>query len=719
MQFASAHVKQEVKDKQTAAYVSGMQRAAQGEAVTDIAKDQPWYSNIFGPSDVVEGARAYTIAAKANTTIEAMRENMDTLKTMTPEAAKEHYNSMIQQAMTGDSVTDAKTMLHLTKELPVLEKQRVKAHYGYVQEQAAAAEHAYFKSNFASIQSKAKAFADGTITEEEFTAAQDDFEAGFRPVPGRNIENWQANTAKILAEEAQAGNFIGINALRRRDVGLMDALTPEGRVSVERAIQVGETNLRSKYSYQWNDTLANLEMQAMHPAEGETAADTAQIIDALNAEYKKATGSTQGLITPDKRAALLNGTYAANLRETERQAAELLRRQERADRAAERAADKAEARREREQAAFELSSEGMQRFDTGTVGMLARSPGIKKKDLDAALYKQWLARGNGTGTLTQGQISPLINSGSTDYVNEDIQTTLVGSVTNMMGKEVLDQVGRATIANFKTMYDQNPVVAKAYYGQHATALESFLLDSASMSEQDAYHNNFVMKRRNSATTQKDVQATAAAIGGDRMWLTRLATGDVSIKPGQAERMAREVDDTASRANQGIPLVDRVKAAVLDRKIQGKAELVGGYFLRVNKGQTRLGDYLARNAPGGADRPIATDNVDELVEAAVDAKLFGSSNVVLTASQMKYMSVDREADDAQGVPRMIITAIDQEGGRHVTELKASEIYTLAAQRRKTAQLPPVDRAVKAMGGQVYRTPLRKEGELPFTQPLFPK
>jgi hypothetical protein len=48
-----------LKQKKTEAYVAGMQRAMQGEAVTEIATEQPWYSKIFGDSDVVEGARAY------------------------------------------------------------------------------------------------------------------------------------------------------------------------------------------------------------------------------------------------------------------------------------------------------------------------------------------------------------------------------------------------------------------------------------------------------------------------------------------------------------------------------------------------------------------------------------------------------------------------------------------------------------------------------------
>lgn len=717
MQFADSQVKRAIKDKQTSAYLSGMQKAAQGEAVTDIAKEQPWYSNIFGPSDVVEGARAYAVATKANTTIEAMREDMDRLKTMSPEQAKAHYNGMVQSAMTGDDVTDAQTMLHLTKELPVLEKQRMKAHYGYVQEQAAAAEHAYFRSNFTGLQSKAKAFADGTITEDEWTAAQDGFEAGFRPVPGRNIENWQANTAKILAEEAQAGNFVGLNALRRRDVGLMDALTPEGRVSVERAIITGEANLRSKYSYQWNDALATIEMQAIRPAEGETAETTAKRIDELNAQYKSETGSSQGLITPDKRAALLTGSYSAILRETEKQAAELQRRADRAAHAAERAADKAAARREKEQMRFLINAAGMQAFDTGSIGMFARTDGVNKEALDDSLYTQWLARGDKTGSLTQAQIAPLIAGGNSDYVNPVIKKAMVGSVTSMMGKEVLDQVGRATITNFKALYDKNPVVARAYFGEHAAALEGFLKDAATNGEQDAYHTNFVMSKRPQRTPEPELKAAASAMGADTSWVGRAWTGDVTIKPGQVARLTREVADYTDSIPSGIPLADRVKQAYTLARTENKVEVVGGYFLRVGKGQTSLQDYLITHA-GPNDRPIANDQVHQVVEEALDAKLFGNNNTVLRASDMSNIAVDRDVD-VNGKPQLRVTAIDKDGGRYDALISADDIYAQAALRRRDAELAPIDKLVNKSGGVVYRTKNRPQGELPFTQPLFPK
>ena len=53
------------------------------------------------------------------------------------------------------------------------------------------------------------------------------------------------------------------------------------------------------------------------------------------------------------------------------------------------------------------------------------------------------------------------------------------------------------------------------------------------------------------------------------------------------------------------------------------------------------------------------------------------------------------------------------------ISADDIYAQAALRRRDAELAPIDKLVKKSGGVVYRTKNRPQGELPFTQPLFPK
>ena len=94
MKVAGAVVGPALKKYQTEQYVAGMQRAASGAAVKDIVDEQPWYSRIFGDSDVVEGARAYTQQAKATETAMLMTENMQELRKLDGASAQAHFTDI-------------------------------------------------------------------------------------------------------------------------------------------------------------------------------------------------------------------------------------------------------------------------------------------------------------------------------------------------------------------------------------------------------------------------------------------------------------------------------------------------------------------------------------------------------------------------------------------------------------------------------------------------
>ena len=53
MRVGAGLIDNKIKEARTNAYVSGMQRAMNGEAVEDIAAKQPAWSRVFGDSDAV------------------------------------------------------------------------------------------------------------------------------------------------------------------------------------------------------------------------------------------------------------------------------------------------------------------------------------------------------------------------------------------------------------------------------------------------------------------------------------------------------------------------------------------------------------------------------------------------------------------------------------------------------------------------------------------
>ena len=117
-------------------YAEGMQQAAQGQAITEIVDEQPWYSKLFGSTSLVDGARAYTASSTASAIAAKQEADMENLRKLSAnEMAAHSANLMRDAANTGDATTDAMITQSMTQTLPGLMKAQAKAHLGYQQEQ--------------------------------------------------------------------------------------------------------------------------------------------------------------------------------------------------------------------------------------------------------------------------------------------------------------------------------------------------------------------------------------------------------------------------------------------------------------------------------------------------------------------------------------------------------------------------------------------------------
>lgn len=708
MSVADAKTKQDMKERQTNAYLRGMQRAAQGESVADIAKENPWYANIFGPSDVVEGARAYAVATKANTTLSAMRDNMDVLRTLTPEDAQRHYQETVKSAMTGDSVTDAQTMIHLTQELPVLEKQRLKEHYGYVQEQATTAEAAYFRSGFTLLQDKAKARVSGTITEEEFTDAQNNFEASLQPAAGRNIKGWQASMKTLLVEEAQKGNFIGLNALRRQDVGLLDALGPDAKTDVEAAVQRGETNLRTKYSDAWSDDLAILKITAANPEQGTNTEALGVRIDALNAKYRSETGSAQNLIPPGEKAAMLTRSAEEIIRAKQRNAAELESRRRHAELLADNERTRQEGRRALKEAEQQKEAAIIQAVNMGEMGVVSHWLG--KDESNRTEYRYIAGKGDGTGILSKDQITLMARNTGTDHVNPILQDSLQGKVNRQLGNDVITEQFRGEVENYRNLYAANPATAKAYYGPLAPKMERFIRDvDGKLDEASAYRNNFILASKPPEFNAKAHAAAVEATG---------ATGFMSymssdrLKPGQASVLVNELHDIASEYAKDGDLGYAYKSAwEAKRNVPGGVENIGGYIIPIGKNQRPLAEVLTHTAGPNGERPIATDKPGESFADAVASVLMKKGDEVYTSNDLRDVRLVR-IDSGGGEPVLLVYGQAPDGGKLNGVLYTSEIYKEAERGRKLRAGPKY----KRIWGESLEVPERSGPVSPNTSLL---
>ena len=106
--MGNAILQPHLEKERTERFVQGMQQAAQGQAITEIVDEQPWYSKIFGDTHVIDGARAFSSYAKVQEEATAVEADMDNLRTKSPQEAQKYFADRIAKSQTGDSGTCAR-----------------------------------------------------------------------------------------------------------------------------------------------------------------------------------------------------------------------------------------------------------------------------------------------------------------------------------------------------------------------------------------------------------------------------------------------------------------------------------------------------------------------------------------------------------------------------------------------------------------------------------
>lgn len=655
--------KQEAKQERTARFLTGMQRAAAGDAIKDIAEEQPWYSKLFGESDVVEGARVYTAHQKAETLASTFEEAMPELSKLSPQEAQAYFTKTVQEQMTGDDATDLAVMQSISKTMPAVMKRHAKEHYGYLQREAVVAQQAAWTGSARTIRARAnnlaKEMAFGPADATDLQAAVSSLKELMAPAPGQDIDNWRESVTSFLVSEAKSGNFHVLNGLRARGEGdpdLTRALTEKQRQAVESAAEAGENLQRNRYSYEWSDRLAEIETRAKLPQPGEKGEGTSAAIDALNLQYRVATGSTQGIITPEKKAALTAGTAEAIVREMQRQAAEAVRRQERADdlrrKDEERRQDKAEA-------AAMMDNAVTASIWSGGAGIAITTPGVRAKDFHAKVYETWKAQGAADGLLTPKQVFIMTRNLDSNYVNPQVQDLLVGQIQRQMGASEINEGFRGAAQNYKVLRQANLQAAHKYYGDMAPRMEAYLeaLD-AQIPEAEAFRENFMSMKRPPKIDTKDRAAAVKAVG-DKDFLNRVSAwvGErVPLQRGQEHLIARHLKDAADNwvSYRGESIDSAYEYAY--KEGNGKTfEVIGGYAVMKTKDQVSIESKLVNMAMPGADRTVGTDTVHAVMRDAVDGLVFGDHAEEYSAKDMASILVLRlDGTDPKSLPRFQVT-----------------------------------------------------------------
>lgn len=667
--FGDAILRPKIEQAKQDAFFTGMQRAMQGEAVADIAKDQPWYSTIFGESDVVEGARAYKGSTVASTTVTALEEQMPELRKLGPAEVQKRFHATVQGAMTGDRPTDAAVLRSLTSQLPSLMRRQAKEHYGWLQENAAEQESSAFKAGASRLQAAGKGLADRVTTPDEFDAITADFVRSVAPAMGRDEKNYKESMKDNLVSWAKGGQFHALNALKKS--GFLEVLTTDQQEAVAAAEKAGNAKLRAEYNVRWNDQWIAIRQAAEMPPEGTSMNDLKATIDAANEKYMAETGSSEGWLSPSERAAYISHNGIVIAKEVNRQADRAMAEAERLRAAG----NKVEAGQGEERMVVHMATNGQ-------LGALASNKGWSNDKIDSLWMPQWLKMSGDqpSGHLSKEQIQNLVSNAGTNYKIKPVEDYLVGQVTAALSAGELTKEVETVFKNYAALQGASPATADMYYGKYASQMAGYLNSTLrnGASPLGAFNEWFLAPKKRATLDKKEMEQAVAVIGEDTGWFHRTFMGASKIKPGSARRMAIEMADGIEEFTPATGSVADATKRVMKSRIGRDFEMLGGYFMPIMKGQSSLKDFLLKASPGG-DKAVPDDKLNEVFEGAVKELLYGGESTGILPDEASDIFVGR-LPDAHGVPLLRIQSI-VDGKAYNAVLSGADVFNYHEQFKK--------------------------------------
>jgi hypothetical protein len=612
-----------IKQERAAAFVTGMQRAANGEAIRDIAEGQPWYANIFGEADVVEGARVYTAQAKASEAAAAIEDAMPEVRKLDNQAASAYFGEIVSKHMTGDAVADAAIMQGFARTLPGTMRRQAKEHYAFRQEQASEAESRALLSAADLLQKRA---GSDKQTDDEYSTQAVHLIAGMRPAAGRDVASWTKARTSDLMSLAQGGNFHAVNAIR--SAGMLDLLPTESRVKIESALDTAENRTVARKSFEYADEIGAIAGQAEVFSTDLSPQDTQAKLAALNERFRKETGIDRDLITMDKGSGIIKDAHVSILREGERR----IRESEQTAKDAAKAGDKERAGAVRAQGA-------LQAISLGQAGPATRS--LPDGVVHEQFMNAWREVGR-RGPAAQAQMMMLNYSGAGSgdgYVNPAIKNLYERRIDLAIGAQMPAEF-LGMHADYRALKNENPALADAYLGKHAYRMELFdsLLKDGTPGDRGetlAYVAAFGSQDlpRPKVLTQKQHDTARASLENhhDSSWWKVLSQQREPLRSDQSEQATNALSGQISRfmTLPGMTPDQAVRRAIEESRREEGTDLLGGFFIRGGRGMQPLSGILRTrrawdSAKGtGEDAPDVWDSAVKNI-VADRAKRIGAS-----------------------------------------------------------------------------------------------
>ena len=652
MKAGSAVLSKKLEAAKITKYVEGMQRAMAGEAVQDIADEQPWFTQLFGDAAVVEGARAYSQHANVVNAVGKLEEAMPKLREMPAAEAARFLSESVQSSLTGDKATDMAIMQSYSKVLPGFARRQAKEHYAWKQEQAVTAQTAALSAQASHFDRASKGLLNGMTNDAEYMAMKDELLQLSRPPIGQPVEGWQNMMHGTIIGMAARGELHSLRAFK--EAGISGSLPPQQALEVETAIKRAETRALPQMTERFSVEMAALMTMATHPQAGANTEQLAARIDALNERARKQFGTSYGPISPDEKVALLKGSMSA-----------IVSAQEAAQNKRIKDADAVAGKAGKDEA---ITATILADLEGGrSLSRLKLNPDITDDKLNATLVNVYT---RAKDPAARAQVLHRAATLGHDVV-PTIRDELEGAVTAAITDKGVDWSTMKPVYDaWKAMHQLRPELAARYFGKYAGQLAMFdrgMQTHGSLPA--AARAAFEQKPPKGKLDKAEVKAAAGAVSdaynrGLPSWAIGLRR--TPLKDGQEAVLTGMIGEDME-LNAGIYGSSETGARVsVDAALRaGKVEMLGGYVISSDPSIKPLAQYLTD--PSGytgnkGDKRIpfgqGSDMLDDMLEEAIDLKLHGPKGLIpptgLIARKADVVRVYR-VGDKDGVPQLVITA----------------------------------------------------------------
>lgn len=648
----------------------GFAAARAGMTQEEIKKNTPYFARLFGDTEFQAGSTIWNAQSAVSEISREATENMEELKTRTPEEMGAWLNERAERAKTGDPLADAVIQKSLMEQSGPLMAMQTKARFAWQQT-------TMVNDQYNSALSEARNFEAGTRMQwqlgQDYPDQQPDpaqqaererlFFDTFQMPEGQTYEsalNFIERTSEGLARE---GLWHSLDFLE--NTGMYQQLPADVQERIAKKVQTANSRWRS--NLEGTDELQEAyQIRALGAAGILTPNQLYQQMTGFNQKFKSRTGSRVPYFDEGELKGAITGNAALVFQAHQRNLDKLDRLNE-----------KAQDAQAKEAAQAETDAAYMKESATGGLGPMSLMSHYDEKLAERSItaliekdpakgvealqrnfanpYKRW------ESSTVKGRIEARIEAGAGFAMNDAVDQSYA------MWKQMFYSEGVG-----KDQQGIGPAMANSYFGKYADHM--FAFDQAvqmGVSKEDAYQKIFgkdsvyaggdLRGGQGFSDNQKALQNAVAQLSPN--WWDRWVGGKEAATPMVQGMIAHHGSRFYERMLKQSPYLspDVIAQQAVQYVQSNGLEIAGGKYAWMNgAGQKNVADELK----------IPRDVFGGVFDTAVTNKMRKQGLKVDSGTNFEIIRVGNDKDG----PRMLVTGYDSDGVRKAIELGGKDFAT---------------------------------------------